>query len=144
MTAPRPPRRLTDDDGALSLLIVGFAFLAALMVVVTTSASAVFLARRDLVSVVDGAAIAAAQQIDADALYERASNARLPLSEAAAEEVVARLAAAHPEVSFGRPVVDGDTVVVTAEREVNLRFAAVLGITRWTVRASARAQSPLR
>lgn len=141
MTRPRLPR---GDDGVLTLLVIGFTFLAALMLVVATSASAVFLARRDLVSTVDAAAVAAAQQLDADVLYRRSVNDRLPLSERGAEAVVAELARSHPDVVFGRPVVDGDTVTVAAERQVDLRFARVLGLTSWTVRARARAQAPLR
>lgn len=137
-------RRPSGDDGALSLLIVGFTFLAALMVVVTTSASAVFLARRELVSVVDAAALAAAQQVDAEALYGAGAVTRLPLSQRDAELVVADLAAAYPNVEFARPLVDGAGVVVAAERVVDLRFARVLGIRSWTVRARASAESPLR
>lgn len=141
MTGRRAP---AGDDGALTLLVIGFTFVAALMVIVTTSVSAVFLARRELASAVDAAAVAAAQQVDTDVLYRRTANARLPLSQDAADRIVAELAAHYPAVDFARPEVDGDLVVVSATREVDLRLAAVLGVESWTVRAVARARSPLR
>lgn len=137
-------RRPRDDDGALTLLVIGFTAIAALMVVVTTSVSAVYLARRELVSAVDAAAVAAAQQVDADTAYVEGLGARLPLSESRVEQVVSDIARRNPTVRFAVPQVIDDSVVVAAERIVDLRFARVLGIESWTVRARSRARAPLR
>jgi len=136
--------RSRGDDGALTVLVIGFTAIAALMVVVTTSVSAVFLARRELVSTVDGAAVAAAQQVDAATAYAEGLGLHLPLDERAVDEVVADIARRHPDVRFANPRVEDDTVVIAAERVVDLRFARVLGIESWTVRARARARAPLR
>jgi len=137
--------RLRGDDGVLTLLIIGFTAIAALMVVVTTSVSAVYLARRELVSTVDAAAVAAAQQVDADSAYAEGLGEGLPLLDAGVEQVVAEIARRNPRVRFATPqVVDGNSVVVVAERVVDLRFARVLGVASWTVRARARARAPLR
>ncbi len=140
---PSEPR-LRGDGGALTLLIIGFAFIAALMVVLTTSVSSVYLARRELVSAVDSAAVAAAQQVDAAELYTGGPQDRLPLRLAGVRRVVDFIASQHPGVSFGPATVSGSSVTVRAERVVDLRFAAVLGVDRWTVRAEATARAPLR
>ena len=137
-------RRPRGDDGVLTLLVIGFTAVAALMVVVTTSVSSVYLARRELVSTVDAAAVAAAQQVDVATAYAEGLGARLPLDEARVDQVVGDLARRRPDVRFARPQVVDDTVVVAAERVVDLRFASVLGIESWTVRARARARAPLR
>ena len=136
--------RIRGDDGALTLLVIGFTAIAALLVVVTTSVSSVYLARRELVSTVDAAAVAAAQQVDADAAYTEGLGARLPLRADRVEDVVADVARRHPEVRFAAPLVVDDSVVVSAERVVDLRFARVLGVSSWTIRARARAHAPLR
>lgn len=142
---PRRLRRVRGDDGVLTLLIIGCAFIVVLMVVVTTSVSAVFLARRELVSVVDGAAITAAQQVDAAELYTGDPRDRLPLSESRVRDVVALVDSQHADIAFGpTSIVDGSTVTVRAEKVVDLRLAAVLGISSWRVRASATARAPLR
>ena len=137
-------RRPRGDDGALTVMVIGFTAIAALLVVVTTSVSSVYLARRELVSTVDAAAVAAAQQVDADTAYTEGLGARLPLQASRVEDVVADVARRHPDVRFGVPRVVDDSVVVQAERDVDLRFARVLGISTWTVRARARAHAPLR
>ena len=137
-------RRTHGDDGTLTILVIGFTAIAALMVVLTTSVSSVYLARRELVSTVDSAAVAAAQQVDADTAYREGLGARLPLRAAGVEAVVADIARRNPDVRFATPRVVDDTVVVAAERVVDLRFARVLGVRSWTVRARARAQAPLR
>ena len=136
--------RPRGDDGALTLLVIGFTAIAALLVVVTASASSVYLARRELVSTVDAAAVAAAQQVDADIAYTEGLGARLPLHPRRVEDVVGDIARRHPDVRFAAPHVVDDSVVVDAERVVDLRFARVLGISTWTVRARARAHAPLR
>lgn len=137
-------RRPRGDGGALTLLIIGFTFIAALMVVLTTSVSSVYLARRELVSTVDSAAVAAAQQVDVVELYTGGPRDRLPLQLSGVRRVVDFVESQHPGVSFGPPTVNGSTVTVRAERVVDLRFAAVLGIDQWTVRAEATARAPLR
>jgi uncharacterized membrane protein len=57
------------DDGQLTLLVIGYAFLALVLVLVGVDVSAAFLARRQLSSVADAAALTAAQQVDRAAVY---------------------------------------------------------------------------
>jgi uncharacterized membrane protein len=77
------------DGGQLILLVIGFALITALLVTVVVNASNLFLMRRSLAALADGAAVAAANGIDERALYTNGLNGgRVPLSEAAAEGLV--------------------------------------------------------
>jgi uncharacterized membrane protein len=89
MTAQSTPtRRGGKDEGSVLVLTVGFAVVVMLLVGVVVDASKLFLTRRALASVADGAALAAAQQVDLAAVYRGEDAAALPLSPAAAQAAV--------------------------------------------------------
>lgn len=70
-----------NDRGTILPLIAGFTVSALLLVLGAIDASAAFLAQRDLASVCDGAALAAAQSVSARAVYEAPGvSAALPLA----------------------------------------------------------------
>jgi uncharacterized membrane protein len=73
--------RTSDDEGTVSLLIVFFALIIAALITVIVDASTVFLAERQLQSLADGAAAAAAQQADLGAIYQGSATDTLPLSQ---------------------------------------------------------------
>ncbi|MFC9690849.1 Tad domain-containing protein [Kribbella sp. NPDC056951] len=58
-------RRSRDDQGQMTVLIIGFTFVILLMIVVVTDISKVFLVRRDLDATADGAVLAAANGLAA-------------------------------------------------------------------------------
>ena len=62
--------RLRGERGQTTLLIVGFAVVAAMMVGVVVDASAAYLRRQGLDSVADGAALAAADGIQGEQVYQ--------------------------------------------------------------------------
>jgi len=72
-------RQGESDEGSVLLLIIGLVVLAALLVTVVMDVSALFLDRRDLIAAVDGAALAGAQAVDAEALYTDGLPASGPL-----------------------------------------------------------------
>jgi hypothetical protein len=63
------PRR-RGDAGQTTLLIVGFAIVVLMLIAVVTDASAAYLRRQGLDSLADGAALAAADGIQGEQVYE--------------------------------------------------------------------------
>jgi uncharacterized membrane protein len=132
----RPP---ANEEGTILLLTLGCLTIALMLVVVVVDASAVFLARRSLASAADGASVAAAQAVSKPLVYAHGAGARLPLTQVQA--AVTRYAgdsALQATVEHGT---EGDTVVVTGRRRVDLPFAGALGIGPVTVTATSRATS---
>jgi Flp pilus assembly protein TadG len=141
--------RRGDDEGTITILVVGFTAILLLLVAVVIDVSAVVLARRGIASAADGAAVAAAQQLDQAALYAHGLDAAIPLSSADVTAVVEQYAADAREGQPGltlEPGVDatGTTVTVVARREVTLPFVGWLSVGRSiTVTAVARARAPV-
>jgi uncharacterized membrane protein len=152
--------RRRDDDGQLTVLIIGYTFLAAVLIVVGVDVSKVFLARRALSSVADAAALAAAQAADRAAVYagDAGCGGVLPIDQAAAaQQVEASLVddLADLRQTFavvGTPVVDvvTGTVTVHLEGDVAVPFGRVLALLdpgradgRVHVAVTASAESPV-
>jgi uncharacterized membrane protein len=139
------PRR--DDEGTVLVLVLGFTMVLALLVGVVVNVSAAVLARRSVSGAADGAAVAAAQALDVEALYRAGlPGERLPLSQADAQR---RVAAYGAQVAPDQPglrltvTVDGSTASVLAVREVRLPFGRLLGLRPLRVEATARARAPV-
>ncbi len=140
-------RRPSGDDGTVLVLVLGFTMVLALMVGVVVNVSAAALARRSVSSAADGAAVAAAQALDEQAVSrDGLRGRRLPLSEAAARQRVAvygrQVAPSQPGLGLA-VTVDGATATVVAVREVRLPFSRLLGLRPLRVEATARARAPL-
>lgn len=139
--------RRRGDDGTVLVLVLGLFMVLALMVGVVVNVSAAVLARRSVASAADGAAVAAAQALDVEALHRSGlPGDRLPLSQAGAQE---RVAAYARQVSGTQPglrlavTVDAGTASVVAVREVRLPFGGLLGLRPLRVEATGRARAPL-
>ncbi len=139
-------RRLRGDDGQLTLLIIGFSVVAMLLVVVVVDVSVVYLARRDLVSAVDGAALRAAQEMDEAAYYTQGATDGIPVDADLAALAVERLARHYPDTRFSRPVLldRGRAVRVAGSRRIRLPMARLFGVDEVTVTAESTARVPLR
>jgi hypothetical protein len=61
----------SDERGTVTVMSIGFMLLLGLLTVVVVNASAAFLQRQELNNLADGAALAAADGLDAAAYYER-------------------------------------------------------------------------
>lgn len=136
-----------DDEGSVTILVLGFTAVLLLLVGVVVNVSVVVLAKRSLASTADGAAVSAAQALDYPAFYARGPDGGVPLSEAGVGD---RLAAYQGQVAADLPglqltgYVDGPyTVVVAASRQVGLPFGGWLGVGGIRVTAQARARAPL-
>ncbi|MBK5307504.1 MAG: hypothetical protein JJD92_12515 [Frankiaceae bacterium] len=141
-------RRPQGDDGTILVLVLGFAALLLVLVAVVVDVSAVILARRGAASAADGAAIAAAQQLDVRAVYQNGIGEAIPLSSDDVRAVVGtygvRAAESQPGLQLAADIdAAGTTATVTATREVRLPFSGWLGIGSVTVTAVAHARAPL-
>ena len=149
-----------NDGGSLTVLVIGYTFLAAVLVVVGVDVSKVFLARRALSSVADAAALAAAQAADRAAVYAGGAGCGgvLPIdATAAVEQVQASLTEDLADlgqtfVLVGPPVTDvaNGTVTVHLSGEVAVPFGKVLALLdpsradgRVHVSVAASAESPV-
>lgn len=133
------------DQGSVLLLVLGFAGLLLTLVAVVADLSAVVLAKRGVASAADGAAVAAAQALDLDAVYDAGLGAELPLSPGDARARVAayegQARAQQPGLRLGLRL-EGRTAVVTGSRTVRLPFRLPgTGVVR--VSAVARARAPV-
>ncbi|MBL7491988.1 hypothetical protein I6A60_10860 [Frankia sp. AgB1.9] len=139
---PRPAR----DGGTILMLTLGFLLVTAMLAVVVTDVSAVFLARRSVAAAADGAALAAAQRVDEEAVY----TATGPLDELPLADVMTTVAdyqdSADPSGStqLSATLVDADTVEVQGSRVVDLPLIGFLGVGPVTVHATADARTVVR
>lgn len=137
-----------DDEGTVLLLTVGLSVVLLLLVAVVVDVTKVILAKRAVASAADGAAIAAAQQVDVAAVRASLSGT-LPLDPAAVAEAVAAYAADADDEQPGLRLAgrvdpaDRGLAVVEARRSVTLPFVGWLGVAQVQVAAVARARSPL-
>jgi len=136
-------QRPRGEDGTILLLSIGFCAIALLLVWAVVDASAVFLARRDLAAAVDGTAIATAQQIDTEGVYENGATDDLPLSPDAVRSTVdGYVARTYPAAEnpgqriTGGVSADARAVSVSGERTIHLPGFGTLTVTAHATAAS--------
>lgn len=123
-----------DDAGTIMVLVIFFALIIAGLITVVVDVSTVFLARRELQSVADGAAISAAQQADFATVYGGQVGVAIPLSDADVEAYVAdyvddpaRLPhECHAVPDIAAAVPDGRTVTVELSCKAPLPFVQLV------------------
>src|SRR4051812_36122602 len=134
LTSPR----WTRDDGQLTVLVIGYTFIAAVLIVVGVDVSKVFLARRALSSVADAAALAAAQAADRAAVYagDAGCGGVLPIDPVTADQEVdtsladdvTDLQQTFAPVQPADVSVDNGTVTVHLGGDVKVPFGRVLAL----------------
>lgn len=123
-----------SDDGTIMILVIFFAVIVAALLTVVVDVSTVFLAKRELQAVADGAAAAAAQKADLRSFYAAPADADLPLSPADVSEFVNSYATAPTRVPHeckaaplpASAVSDGETVAVELTCTVPLPFVQLV------------------
>lgn len=142
-------RASAKDDGSVLMLVLGMVVIAFLLVAVVTDTSALYLKRRALQAMADGAAIAGAQAMDADAVYAGRATSSVPLDPAGVADAVRDyVRKAGGSASFDPALssvsTDGVTARVTLSATIRLPFP-VPGSkqTGLIIRASSAATTPL-
>lgn len=140
--------RPRQDDGQITLMIIGFVMIVVLAIGVVANASKAFVYRRSLSSWADGAAIAAAQSVAEDVVYAGETVDVLPISAVDARRVVDeyvirnRLANRFDDLSVAVGV---DPAAATVTVEFGVRVPLVLSgdAAGIPISAAATATAPL-
>lgn len=119
--------RRRDDDGSVTLLIIGFASILLMAIVVVIDASAAYLQRQGLDNLADGAALYGADLGSTDVYANGVDTARLVQEEAAVEAAV-RDYLARADAGRRYPGVDVGVRIDTASRSVTVLLRAPLDL----------------
>lgn len=139
--------RPRDDDGSVTVLVLGLAGVLLTTVAVVVDVSATVLAQRAVASAADGAASAAAQEYDEQRVLDEGVGEAVLLDPAEVREAVARY---EREADDGQPGLEltvrttGTRATVTAVRVVRLPFLGPLADRTVTVRATSTITSAVR
>jgi hypothetical protein len=123
------------ERGSITVMSIGFLLLLGTLTVVVVNASAAFLQRQELNNLADGAALAAADGLDAAAYYERRE---VLLSESEVQWLVTQHIAGS-EARLTVLEVDGDRVHVRLARPMDLPLVPPGWMDRTVVVADADA-----
>lgn len=126
------------EDGQITVMVVGFFIVVALLAVVVVNSSSAFLQRQELNNVADGAALAAADALKQDSIYEDGIDKDATLDPDLARQIVDEyLASTGNDVAVWQVMTDGDTVHVHLERIVDFALAPPGWRSRTTITADA-------
>ena len=147
-----PPARRCGDEGSILVLGIGFVVVLLLAVGACTDAARLFLARRSLSSVADGAALRGAHDLDQASLYRTGAGDVLPLSERHVRDDVVTYVAAESSANGLRAVRvtrvtvrDGNVRVELAMTETSPVLGTLLGSPGGVlVTATATARTAVR
>ncbi|MDQ2957304.1 MAG: pilus assembly protein TadG-related protein [Actinomycetota bacterium] len=125
MNRPRP----ADDRGSITPLVLGFFLIGLLVVAGAVMASDAFTKQRDLQSICDGAAIAAANAIDGATARTQPLTGTLPLADV--QQATADYLARDPDraqvLIQATLSADGRTVLADCRQHTRLAFDALIG-----------------
>ena len=124
-----------SERGSITVMSIGFLLLLGTLTVVVVNASAAFLQRQELNNLADGAALAAADGLDAAAFYEQRE---VVLHESDVQSLVAQYIAGS-QAQLTVLEVDGDRVRVELARPMDLPLVPPGWVGRTVVVADADA-----
>jgi hypothetical protein len=138
-------KSISRDDGSILLFGIGLAVAALMIVTAAVNVASLWTTRNILDGVADGAALAAAQAIDVNAVYRNGLGSSLTLSDPIARDRVSK----YLQVSGVRSqlsgfsvravVVSGRAVTVTVQASPIMPFGYLMPISRPVVVSAAKA-----
>lgn len=143
-------KRLRKEDGSILVFGIGLAVTAIMIFTLAVNVATLWLTRNVLDGIADGAALAAAQAIDSDAIYESGVGGNLKLNSSQAKNRVKQyvqtgnIKSQVRELEIKSVVVSGTSVTVTLQAKPNLAFGYLLPISSPVVVSSAKAINKVR
>jgi exo-beta-1,3-glucanase (GH17 family) len=143
-------KRLRKEDGSILVFGIGLAVTAIMIFTLAVNVATLWLTRNVLDGIADGAALAAAQAIDSDAIYESGVGVNLKLNSSQAKNRVKQyvqtgnIKSQVRELGIKSVVVSGTSVTVTLQAKPNLAFGYLLPISSPVVVSSAKAINKVR
>ena len=128
-----------DDNGHVTVLTLGLVMVVFAIAGLAVDGTRVFIERRALQSAADGAAVAAAAQVDTNLLH-RTGGTRILLDPRRAELAVARLAGERGIDAAVEVKLEGRTIEVSMSSETETSLLRVVGIDAIPVSVQARAR----
>ena len=144
-------RRGREEEGSISLFILGLSVIAMLLITGAVAVTSAHLTRMRLLDLADGAALSAANALD-DSAYEQGIRESLPLSNRSVQERAAAYLGSRPRpgsvsdwrLAPGTGTPDGRTAVVVIVGDARLPMVGSvlrdLGVSV-TIRVESRARS---
>lgn len=127
-------RRLAGERGSVAISGLLLAVVLAILVGVVVDVGQAFLARRELASIADDAALAGSQDVDIPALHE----GRLELNTAQARSDALHTIGGYPKTK-GEVSTTKDRVNVIVTRHVQTILLGLIGVQTFTISAHASA-----
>ena len=140
----------SKDDGSILVMALGLLVIAVLCIVTALNVATAWTGRNELDRIADGAALAGAQGVDAEAVYRNSLGTSLPLSRSAVETKVhafvtrAQHSGLVSVIQVSSIQVQAATVQVTLNSRVSLPFGYLAPASMATVTSRARATMLLR
>jgi hypothetical protein len=141
---------LMKDEGSILLFGIGLALAGLMIATVAINVASVWVTKNVLDGIADGAALSAAQAIDADSIYVQGIGTNLRLNESLARTKVNQYLAVSNvrtqvrQFSVRSVTVSGTAVTVTVQAKPNTAFGYLMPISTPFVVSAAKAVNKVR
>ena len=143
-------KALTQEDGSILLFGIGLCIAGLMIATVSINLASIWVTRNVLDGIADGAALSAAQGIDADSIYRNGLGTNLLLNENVARARVNQYVATADvrsqvqQFSIKSVVVSGNSVKVTVQAKPRTAFGYLMPISAPVVVSAAKAINKVR
>jgi len=146
----KPNRNFRRDEGSIILFGIGLSIAGLMIATVSINVASIWVTRNVLDGIADGAALAAAQAVDTDAIYQDGFGASLQLNESLAKSRVnqyvlaAKVRSQVQQFSIRSVAVTGSAVTVTVQAKPRTAFGYLMPISTPVVVSAAKAINKVR
>lgn len=143
-------KSISKDQGSILLFGIGLSLAGLMIATVSINVAAIWVTRNVLDGIADGAALSAAQAIDANSVYRDGLSTNLRLNESLARSkvnqfvLVADVRSQVQEFSVRSVTVSGSTVTVTVQAKPRTAFGYLMPISTPLVVSAAKAVNKVR